>query len=186
MTTIPKPGSISFEDRVARAVPFEWGYGSTPRTKKLRDALYWKCSVTHDIVNVAMGLANCEFREGVRMDLDRARLVTQAFKESEGQPMVLRYARMVEKGEVFWEEEILSDMDQFNEWVMTGLRRLEEGVNLERVEARFGKKVLDQLLEDASPYLEAGDLQIEKGRLRLTEKSIFRADGIASDLFQLP
>ncbi|MDX5325352.1 MAG: radical SAM family heme chaperone HemW [Bacteroidota bacterium] len=96
------------------------------------------------------------------------------------------YARMVEKGEVFWEEEILSDMDQFNEWVMTGLRRLEEGVDLERVGARFGEKVLDQLLEDASPYLEAGDLQIENGRLRLTEKSIFRADGIASDLFQLP
>jgi pyruvate formate-lyase/glycerol dehydratase family glycyl radical enzyme len=96
-TTIPKPGSISFEDRVAKPVPFEWGYGSTPRTKKLRDALYWKAAVQGEIVNIAMGLGKMEFRQGIRIDVDRARIVTAAFRETEGQPIVLQYARMVEK-----------------------------------------------------------------------------------------
>jgi formate C-acetyltransferase len=96
-TAIPKPGSISFEDRVTRAVPFQWGFGSTPRTSKLREALYWKAAVVKDFVNVAMGLAKTEFRSGIRADVDRARLVTRAFRETEGLPKVLQYARMVER-----------------------------------------------------------------------------------------
>ena len=63
-TEIPKPGSISFEDRVTKMVPFEWGYGSTPRTGKLRDGLYWKAAVVKEWVNVALGLGKCTFRQG--------------------------------------------------------------------------------------------------------------------------
>ena len=97
MPTIPKPGSVSFIDRVTEAKPFKWGYGSTPRTAELRDELFWKAAVVKDFVNIAMGLGKTEFRQGIRIDVDRARLVTQAFKETEGQPKVLQYARMVEK-----------------------------------------------------------------------------------------
>ncbi len=32
---IPKPGSISFEDRITKSVPYDWGYGSTPRTEEM-------------------------------------------------------------------------------------------------------------------------------------------------------
>ncbi len=66
-TEIPKPGSISFEDRVTKSVPYEWGYGSTPRTARLRDSLCWKAAVT------------------------------RAYRETEGQPWVMRRARAVEK-----------------------------------------------------------------------------------------
>lgn len=96
-TTIPKPGSIPFTDRVTKAKPYEWGYGSTPRTAKLRDELHWKAAVVKDWVNVAIGEGKCEFRKGVRIDLDRARLVTQAYKETEGQPPVIQKARSIEK-----------------------------------------------------------------------------------------
>ena len=96
-TEIPKPGSVSFEDRVTKSVPYEWGYGSTPRTGKLRDSLYGKAAVTKEWVNVAAGVGKCEFRKGIRVDLDRARLVTRAYKETDGQPWVIRRARAVEK-----------------------------------------------------------------------------------------
>lgn len=94
---VPKPGSISFEDRVAKSVPFEWGYGSTPRTSKLREGLYWKAAVVKEWVNVALGLGKCTFRQGIKIDLDRARLVTQAYKETEGQPWQVRRAKALEK-----------------------------------------------------------------------------------------
>jgi pyruvate formate-lyase/glycerol dehydratase family glycyl radical enzyme len=96
---IPRPGSISFEDRVTKSVPYEWGYGSTPRTAKLRDSLYWKAAVTKEWTNVAMGLGKCTFREGqgIKIDMDRARLVTKAYKETEGQPWTIRRAKAVEK-----------------------------------------------------------------------------------------
>ncbi len=81
---IPTPGSISFEDRVTKSVPYEWGYGSTPRTAKLRDSLYWKAAVTKEWVNVAAGFGKCEFHEGIIVDVDRARLVTSAYKQTDG------------------------------------------------------------------------------------------------------
>jgi len=98
-TEIPKPGSISFEDRVTKSVPHEWGYGSTPRTARLREALYWKAAVTKEWVNVAAGIGKTAFREGqgIKVDLDRARLVTRAYRETEGQPWAIRRAKAVEK-----------------------------------------------------------------------------------------
>ena len=90
--------ALPSDERFKRAVPFEWGYGSTPRTKKLRDALYWKASVaTNKLENAALGLPRVRFRPGVRIDMARARIVTAAFRETAGQPIVLQYARMVEK-----------------------------------------------------------------------------------------
>ncbi len=88
----------SMEERFKKAVPFEWGYGSTPRTNKLRNALSWKGAVTeNELEDASMGLSRQTFREGVKIDMDRARIVTEAFRETDGQPVVLQYARMVEK-----------------------------------------------------------------------------------------
>jgi pyruvate formate-lyase/glycerol dehydratase family glycyl radical enzyme len=99
MAQIPSPGSVSFQDRVTKSVPYEWGYGSTPRTASLRDGLYWKSSTTKEWINVAAGIGKCTFREGqkIKIDLDRARLVTRAHRETEGQPWTIRKARAVEK-----------------------------------------------------------------------------------------
>jgi hypothetical protein len=96
---IPQPGSISFEDRLTKSIPFEWGYGSTPRTAQLRDALFWKAAVTKEWINVAAGIGKCTFREGqkIKVDMDRARLVTRAYRETEGQPWAIRRATAVKK-----------------------------------------------------------------------------------------
>jgi pyruvate-formate lyase len=98
-TEIPKPGSISFEDIVTKSVPHEWGYGSTPRIAKLRDSMYWKSSTTTEWINVAAGVGKCTFRKGqsIKIDVDRARLVTRAYRETEGQPWTVRRAKAVEK-----------------------------------------------------------------------------------------
>ena len=92
---IPKPGSISFEDRVTKKVPYEWGFGSTPRTAKLRDGLKWKAAVVKDFIDIAIGLAKCTFRqeEHIKVDLDRARLITESYRETDGQPWVTRVAK---------------------------------------------------------------------------------------------
>ncbi len=98
MTTTSKSDRPSTEERFKRSLPFEWGYGSTPRTSKLREVLNWKGAVTeHELANAAMGLPKTRFREGVKIDMCRARIVTAAFRETEGEPIQLQYARMVEK-----------------------------------------------------------------------------------------
>lgn len=75
--------------------PYKWGYGSTPRTAALRNNLYWKAAVVKDFINLVSGLAKCEFRNGqhIRIDVDRAKLFTESFCMSEGEPVVLRHAK---------------------------------------------------------------------------------------------
>ncbi len=92
---IPKLGSISYEERVDKRVPYEWGFGSTHRTAKLRADLKWKAAVVKDFINVAIGLAQCTFRHGehIKVDLDRARLVTESYRKTDGQPWVTRTAK---------------------------------------------------------------------------------------------
>ena len=92
MTTIPKPGSISFADRVVKTPPYEWGFGSTPRVAQLREDLYRKEVVTNSWSEEFMGIGKATFRKNVRLDMDRARLWTRAYRETEGMPMVLRRA----------------------------------------------------------------------------------------------
>jgi len=99
MVEVHEAEGISFEDRAARATPFEWGFGSTPRVGKLRDDLKWKAAVTKEWLNVGLGLGKCTFRQGqdLRMDMDRARLVTKSYKETEGEPWVIRRAKALER-----------------------------------------------------------------------------------------
>ena len=96
-TTIPKPGSIPFEDRAMKSKPYEWGYGNTPRVAQLREDLYRKEVVVNSWGESLMGLGKATFRKGVRIDMDRARLITQAHRETEGQPWPFRKARVVER-----------------------------------------------------------------------------------------
>jgi pyruvate formate-lyase/glycerol dehydratase family glycyl radical enzyme len=96
---ISTPGSVSFEDRATKTVPFEWGFGSTPRVGRLREALKWKAAVTKEWLDVALGMGKCTYRHGqhIKMDLDRARLITRSYKETEGQPWTVRRAKAVQK-----------------------------------------------------------------------------------------
>lgn len=92
MTTVPNPDNTE-----PQAWSYEAGHGSTPRTARLREEVYSKAGIVKDWVNVSLGLGKIGFRGGIRIDMDRARLMTQAFRETEGLPRVLQYAKMVEK-----------------------------------------------------------------------------------------
>ena len=86
------------DNRNNRQEPYEWGYGSTPRTAKLRSEMKWKAAVVKDFMNVVIGLAKCEFRkeEHIRVDLDRARLITESYRQTDGQPWAIRMAKAFE------------------------------------------------------------------------------------------
>ena len=81
------------------------------------------------------------------------------------------------------ETEMLSKKEQFNETIMTGLRTI-WGVDLNVIEKNFGIHFKTQLLEQTQKHISQGFLEIDKyGKLKITPKGLFLADGIASDLF---
>lgn len=94
------------------------------------------------------------------------------------------YVKKAEAGEVWYETEQLSPKDRYNEIVMTGMRR-QHGISLEEIKVRFGDELALHLRTEARPHIEAGTACWEGDRLKLTERGLFFADGIASDLFAL-
>ena len=82
------------------------------------------------------------------------------------------------------EREILSKTDQYNEYVMTGIRTI-WGVSLQKVELDYGKEYVDYLMQQSEKHRKEDLLYIEDGKLKTTQKGKFLSDGIASDLFKL-
>ena len=99
-------------------------------------------------------------------------------------PSLLGYVKGLSVKEQTWfEEEILSEEDLFNEKVMTSLR-CTDGLNLQTLESRFGTMVVKELLEELNKIPESYYL-LKENKITLTEQGLFFADGIASQLFKV-
>lgn len=92
------------------------------------------------------------------------------------------YIKSIDAGLIPFEQEILSETDKYNEYIMTGLRT-KWGVSLLKVESTFGLKQRHYLLEQAKEHLETSMMKLENDVLTVTKKGKFLSDGIASSLF---
>ncbi|MDR6844743.1 radical SAM family heme chaperone HemW [Flavobacterium granuli] len=94
------------------------------------------------------------------------------------------YLKSIQEDKLPNEIEILSVVDRYNEYIMTGLRTI-WGVSLNRIETEFGSEYLDYLHKQAQKFISDDLLFIDNGILKPTPKGKFLTDGIASDLFYL-
>jgi oxygen-independent coproporphyrinogen-3 oxidase len=95
-----------------------------------------------------------------------------------------KYIKAILNGDLPLEIEHLTKIDQYNEYIMTGLRTI-WGVSLDKVEKDFGSLLKDYLLEQANVFINQHLLYIDGEHLRVTKKGQFLSDGIASELFKL-
>ena len=93
-----------------------------------------------------------------------------------------KYIKSIQQNILPKEIETLSKKDQFNEYIMTGLRTI-WGVSLVQIESKFGSLTKNELLKNAQKHLQNNTLEIKDNVLLTTKKGKFFADGIASDLF---
>jgi oxygen-independent coproporphyrinogen-3 oxidase len=92
------------------------------------------------------------------------------------------YVKALEAEKLPSTSEELSLYDRHNEFVMTQLR-LENGISLARYETTFGERAKTVLLKQAKKYLAGNQLEMSDTFLRISEKGLFFADGIAADFF---
>lgn len=92
------------------------------------------------------------------------------------------YMRSLEKDELPLETESLRLADQFNEYVMTGLRTM-WGIDLAFIENNFGHDYSNQIRKDLEKHLTSGKLIAKENKWVLSKEGKFFADGIASDAF---
>jgi oxygen-independent coproporphyrinogen-3 oxidase len=92
-----------------------------------------------------------------------------------------QYITAINKGELPAEKEVLTPVQQLNEYIMTSLRTM-EGIDLEIINSRFGVTEAE-LLSKAKKHLESGLMKNVGNALVLTKEGKLLADGIAARLF---
>lgn len=95
-----------------------------------------------------------------------------------------KYIQGIQTKQPSIEREELSKIDQYNEFVMTGLRT-ERGVALREIKKRFGVKFSQLFEEQVEKHLTHQDLFWDGDTVKVSQKAKFLVDGIASDLFLL-
>ena len=94
---------------------------------------------------------------------------------------VRRYVEGVERGEGWFEREVLGEDDLYNEFVMTGLRT-KWGIDAGEAEKRFGRQ-WERAQGRLASYVASGDVERVGNRLRLTEAGWLVSDMVMADLF---
>jgi len=92
------------------------------------------------------------------------------------------YIKSLENNQVPFEQELLSESQRFNEYVMTSLRTM-EGTDIEQARQKFGIRSAGDLIKNSSKFIERGWMKNESERLVLTKEGKLFADGIAAELF---
>lgn len=92
------------------------------------------------------------------------------------------YIESIKKDQVCFEQEILSNQDRLNEYVMTSLRTM-DGLDLNIIENNFSRLERMRIENAITKYVEKKlVVQVDKKIILTNEGKLF-ADGIASDLF---
>ena len=93
-----------------------------------------------------------------------------------------QYIQAIEGSKTFYEEEILTANDKYNEYILTRLRT-EWGCDVLEIQNDFGKKYYAYFLSQLELYKQKNFVEIKQNTITLTKQGKHFADGIASDLF---
>ena len=97
-------------------------------------------------------------------------------------PNLNAYLAQIEQRKPYHERETLTAIDQYNEFVLLGLRT-RTGINLYEMEQFFGSERTASFQQYFESDVENDLYLIENNRIRLTAKGLWFADGIAEDAF---
>ena len=92
------------------------------------------------------------------------------------------YIKSLQDGIIPFEEEILTPMQQLNEYIMTSLRTI-HGLDLMKISNEFGNQFKDELVTKSNKYILTEKLSTKNSSLLLTTEGKLFVDGIAADLF---
>ena len=95
-----------------------------------------------------------------------------------------KYVAAIKKEVPLVEVEHLTTKDRYNEYIMTGLRKV-EGISLDYVKKIFGSSYGTYLESQVGMHLEARNFYWDGNYLKITPKAKFLSDGLAADLFRI-
>lgn len=94
----------------------------------------------------------------------------------------IKYIKSIEESTLPITTEQLSKDDQYNEYVMTGLRTI-WGISMSYIQEKFGESYLQHTEKIAETHLQEKTIQVAENTIKTTQKGKFLCDGIAADFF---
>lgn len=95
-----------------------------------------------------------------------------------------KYMAGVQNNRNYYDREILSETDRYNEFIMLSLRTI-QGIDLTYLQNKFGKSALDFCLKQAQNNLYYNNLAIENNRLKVTKKGFYILNLITEAMFKI-
>jgi oxygen-independent coproporphyrinogen-3 oxidase len=92
------------------------------------------------------------------------------------------YIRGIQKGMRVYDEELLTPITRFHDYLMTGLRTM-WGIDLMYVKSEWGDEHYKRILNKSESFIRAGNMLEAEGKLILTRDGMFIADHIIGELF---
>lgn len=92
------------------------------------------------------------------------------------------YVSDIKNNKMYHQKEKLSNIDQYNEYIMTGLRTV-WGISLTNLAEKFGENTKNHFINKSKKFFESKLLIIENDLIKTSKKGKFLSDGIASELF---
>ena len=97
---------------------------------------------------------------------------------------ITNYIFAIENNGSFYETEILTKSEKYNDYVMVSLRT-KEGIDLEYIEKEFGTEYATECLENSKQYIESLMLCLSNNRLCLTTKGVLVSNQILTELMKV-
>ncbi len=91
------------------------------------------------------------------------------------------YLKAIAEGEKFWDKELLSEQDQYNDYIITSLRTM-WGISKKYLKENFQKKFLYHFTKEAESFIKSGHIHLGNETYKLTTDGLFISDKIMENL----
>ncbi|WP_299578470.1 radical SAM family heme chaperone HemW [uncultured Sunxiuqinia sp.] len=95
-----------------------------------------------------------------------------------------KYLQAMEQKLPYWETEILSEQDQYNDYMITSLRT-KWGISTEYLTQNFAAKYVQHFQKEAEKYVASKHLSCENKVYKLSVEGLFISDKIMEELFYI-
>lgn len=96
---------------------------------------------------------------------------------------IRKYIELIDQQDEFFEKEVLSETDLYNDYVMVALRT-SEGIDIEFMKTKFNPQYLEYCLRNAAIFMQSGKLIKTDKNLYLSEEGVFISNMIISELMK--
>ncbi|MBW8332494.1 MAG: radical SAM family heme chaperone HemW [Prolixibacteraceae bacterium] len=93
---------------------------------------------------------------------------------------ISKYLEGLENDQPYFETEILTEQDRYNDFIITGLRTV-WGISEEYIQATFSSEYFNHFLKMKAKYLQSGHLLCNSGTVSISPEGLFISDKIMAD-----